>query len=270
MKKVALRAFVFVLLCYGAAAATLALMQRSLLYHGEPSSMSPAQAGAAAAQNLYFSNEGERVQYWWIAPQAGQPILVYFHGNAGSLASRAGSINAFAQQGFGVAIMSYRGFGESTGHPSERAIYADADALMQQVMQHHSSEERRVILFGESLGTGVATEMAMRYRVAALVLQAPFTSVRARAQELYPWAPVRWLLRDRYESLEKITRINAPLLILHGLRDEVIPPAHSQTLMAAASEPKKLILLSDIHHSDFPHDEVADDVHRFYDEHSPR
>ncbi len=241
----------------------LSVFQRSLLYHPQASAVTPAQVGLANAQNRFLEKDGARVQYWFQAPESGQPMLVYFHGNAGHLGTRAPQLKAFAENGFGFAILSYRGFGQSAGAPTEQNIYADAHRLMRAVQVTHGIAMQHVILFGESLGTGVAAEMAQHYAVGALVLQSPYTSVTARASELYPYVPVSWLLQDQYDTLSKLVDIDEPLLILHGERDEVIPVAHGKMLYAAAGEPKTLMLLSDVHHSDFNAQWVVRQVQAF-------
>lgn len=241
----------------------LGVFQRDLLYHPQPSDVAPAQVGLADTQNLFLTHGDARVQYWFRPPKAGQRMLVYFHGNAGHLGTRASCLKAFAANGFGFAILSYRGYGQSEGSPTEQNIYVDAHALMRALQETHGIAMQRVTLFGESLGTGVAAEIAQHYEVGALVLQSPYTSITARAGELYPYVPVSWLLQDQYDTLSKLANIHAPLLILHGQRDEVIPVAHGQALYAAAGEPKALRLLADVHHSDFNSDWVARQVGAF-------
>lgn len=263
-----LRLITLILLLYVAAVIGMYLFQRQLLYLAQPSNVQPAQAGVAQVQNLSFENEGEHLQYWFIAPRAGQPSIVYFHGNAGDLSDRAAYMRTFSEAGYGVAVMSYRGFGQSTGRPTEQAIYRDADAFIRLLTQRHSIAPAQMILFGESLGTGVATEMALSHDAAALVLQSPYISVLARAQELYPWLPVALLLHDRFDSLAKIGRVQAPLLIIHGLKDEVIPPAHGKALFAAAKQPKQLRLLPQYHHSDFPAALILNELRTFYEKYA--
>jgi fermentation-respiration switch protein FrsA (DUF1100 family) len=263
LRRIVKKALMSAVVLYALLLLGLGVFQRSLLYHPQQSDVTPEQVGLADTRNLFLSRDGARVQYWFKAPKAGAPMLVYFHGNAGHLGTRAAYLKAFAAHGFGFAIMSYRGYGQSEGAPTERNIYADAHALMEDLAQAHHVKPQRMIRFGESLGTGVAAEMATRFEVGALALQSPYTSVAARASELYPYVPVNWLLRDRYETLSKLPRIAEPLLILHGLRDEVIPVAHGQALYAAAGEPKALRILPDIHHSDFNADWVARQVKAF-------
>lgn len=251
--------FALFLLLYVTVSALMFMFQRELLYHPVVRRESPQEAGLGQAQNHYFEQNGARLHYWFQPPSsAPRPLIVYFHGNGGSLMNRAAQLKAFGDLGFGFAIMSYRGYGESTGEPTEESNLYDAETFIARLTELHGIAPQRLVLFGESLGTGVAVQMAARHPSAAgLVLQSPYTSVRARAQELYPWLPVGLLLKDTYDSLAHLPKVNIPLLVLHGLRDDVIPLEHGQKLFNAASEPKELQLFETVHHSDFLPDVVA-------------
>jgi fermentation-respiration switch protein FrsA (DUF1100 family) len=228
----------------------ITLFQRDLMYFPTHSGLSPNAVGLESTHAITFhSSDGTHLAAWHRAPQTGYPLIVYFHGNGGDLSHRADRLNAFAQAGFGFLILSYRGYGDSEGSPSEQGLYADADATIAYATQTLATPPERLILFGESLGTGVAVEMATRHDVGALLLEAPYISVATRAAEIYPWLPVRWLIRDHYDSLEKITRVTAPLLIFHGEDDSIIPIKHGRTLFAAANHPKQAHFIAGEGHS---------------------
>src|SRR5262249_18322551 len=148
----------------------------------------------------------------------------YFHGNAGNLASRAERVRRFVARGYGVFLLSYRGYGGSTGGPRERAHIADAK-LAYRTLRAAGVAARAIILYGESLGSGVAVQVAADDSVGGVVLDAPYTSIVDVAAGAYPFLPVRPFMLDRYETLRFLPRVTAPLLVLHGEDDEVIPVA---------------------------------------------
>jgi fermentation-respiration switch protein FrsA (DUF1100 family) len=143
--------------------------------------------------------------------------------------------------GVNLLAFDYRGFGESGGSPSEQGVYTDAVAAYDYLRTVRGVPAERIIIFGHSLGSGVATELATRVPAAGLVLEGAFTSVVDRGQELYPWLPVRLIARNRFESIAKIDRVAMPKLLLHSPADSVIPIAHGEALLARAPEPKRLV-----------------------------
>jgi hypothetical protein len=177
------------------------------------------------------------------------PTILYFHGNAGSLASRAERIRRYASTGVGVHMMSYRGYSGSTGSPSEAAILADA-RLAYQALIRRGIGAADIVLYGESLGSAVAVQLAAEHPVGAVVLDAPFTSMADVAALAYPFLPVRPLLADRYESIRHIPRVRAPVLVLHGAHDSIVPLAMGQALHAAANPPKEIVVFPRGGHSD--------------------
>jgi fermentation-respiration switch protein FrsA (DUF1100 family) len=187
-----------------------------------------------------------RLHGWWVpatAPTKGQILL--FHGNAGNIGDRVAHIAYLTGAGFDVLAFDYSGYGRSRGRPSEHATYADArlahDALMDRNPDH-------VIYLGESLGGAVALELAIERPPAALVLQSAFTSIRHMARLHYPFIP-RALVPDAYPSLRLVRTLEAPLLVLHGAHDEIVPLMDGEALYEAAPEPKRLTVL-DAGHND--------------------
>ncbi len=240
--------------------AGMAVFQRRLMYHPVSAPVSPAAFGLTDFEDVELSGNDETViQLWYKEPVADSPTIVYFHGNAGNLGDRAGILAALANKGLGVAAVSYRGYGKSQGRPSEKNIYADARNALRWV-QSRGIAVSNIALYGESLGTGVAVKIASEYRVRALFLQAPYTSVVDRAAEIYWFLPVRLMLRDRFDSISIIKKVAAPLMIFHGKRDEVIPPHHANRLLAEANEPKQAIFFDEVGHTEFNSELIATHV----------
>ena len=169
--------------------------------------------------------------------------MLYFHGNAGSLRNRADRFRALAGDGYGLVALSYRGYGGSTGSPSEAGLIADAQAAYAFAAARVPAQ--RIVVFGESLGTGVAVALAATQRIGGLVLQAPFTSAVDVGARVYWFLPVRLLMKDPFRSDARIGKVTVPLLVLHGERDQVVPIALGERLFALANEPKRFVRFPD-------------------------
>jgi fermentation-respiration switch protein FrsA (DUF1100 family) len=226
------------------------LGQRKLMYFPDPARVAPASAGLGEVEERTLATpDGARVVVWYGRARPGQPTLLYFHGNGGGLADRAPRFRRFMAEGWGVYMMSYRGYSGSSGAPSERANVADA-RLAYGALLLEGVDARTVILYGESLGSGVATRIAAERPVGGLILEAPYTSAIAVGNHAYPFLPVRFLLVDRYETDRYIGQVRAPLLIVHGERDRVVPVAMGRELARMAHEPKRLVVLPRAGHAD--------------------
>lgn len=227
-------------------------IERRLMYFTGGDYFSPAEAGLqGVAERVLTAPDGTRVMAWYAPAQPGRKTLLYFHGNAGSLATRADRIAFYTAQGFGVFMMTYRGFPGSTGDPSEANNVADALRAYDALADLGVAAED-IVVYGESIGTGVATQVAAARPVAGLVLDAPFTSMVELATRLYPVlaVPGRFFMRDRYETRQHIRSVSAPLLIIHGEADDIIPVAMGRDLYAAASEPKAIETYPGAGHAD--------------------
>jgi fermentation-respiration switch protein FrsA (DUF1100 family) len=174
---------------------------------------------------------------------------MYFHGNAGNIASRRDRVRRITGHGYGIFMLSYRGYGGSTGSPSEFNFHADAAFAYDTLRAAIGISADRIVLYGESLGTGVATRLATRRNVAAVVLEAPFTSTTAVAKKRFPYLPMDSYLKDKYENINRIEGINAPLLVIHGALDDVIPLEFGQELFQVANEPKQFVIIPNAGHS---------------------
>ncbi len=234
------------------------VFQRRLLFLPDTNIAPPASYGLSDYKDIMaVSSDGYKIQLWYKEARAGYPTILYFHGNAANLANRAGSFAAFSNSGFGVLALSYRGYGKSEGTPSERGLYRDARAALAYLNYELHIPSDQVIFYGESLGSGVAVQLATEQKPALLVLEAPYTSVANRAAEIYFYIPVHLLIKDTFNSLKKIPQVKCPLLILHGAKDATIPIAHGKALYAAANEPKKTVFFDHVGHNDFDRDVIS-------------
>jgi uncharacterized protein len=214
--------------------------QHALLYFPDRARTPPAEAGFPEAQEgVLETTDGERVIVWHVPPAEGKPVFLYFHGNGGALLNRVRRFRGLIQGGNGLVALSYRGYGGSTGSPSEAGLLADAAAAYAFTASRYPPE--RIVLFGESLGTGVAISIAAEQPVGRVILQAPYPSIVDLGAAAYPFLPVRLLLRDRFHSDEKAGQVTAPVLVLHGERDEVVPLASGERLFALIHAPKKFV-----------------------------
>ena len=235
---------VFALVFYGGLLALLYFAQRALMYFPDTARTSPAAAGfAQAAEEVLVTADGEKVIVWHVPPRDGKPVVIYFHGNGGALWYRADRFRALVADGTGLLALSYRGYGGSSGRPSEAGLIADADAAYAFAAARYSPE--RMALWGESLGSGVAIALAAERPVAKIILEAPFTSAVDIAASIYPYMPVRYLMKDQFRSDERIAQVKAPVLVLHGARDRIVPIAFGERLFAMVQSPKRLVRFAD-------------------------
>jgi uncharacterized protein len=226
----------------GALVVAAYLGQRRLMYFPDRARTAPAAVGLpTVTEHEIKAPDGAYVIAWHARAQPRQPTLLYFHGNAQSLAARQPRIARAMAEGWGMMMMTYRGFGGSTGSPTEVDTIADAERTLQFLI----SEGVRisdVILYGESLGTGVATQLAARYPgLRGLVLDAPYTSAVDVGQLRFPFLPVAWGMLDRYETKRFIREVKVPVLILHGARDGIIPVEMGREVARLANEPKRYV-----------------------------
>ncbi len=244
------------------------LLQRKLMFIPDRHILAPEAYGLEGFTDTSATGaDGIKVQLWYKPAKPGFPTILYFHGNAAHLGNRAGSYAAFAQQGFGLLALSYRGYGKSEGSPTEQGIYHDARAAVTMLQNHFGVPSKRMIFYGESLGSGVAVQMATEFTPGAVVLEAAYTSVANRAAEIYYYIPVQFLIRDRFDSIKKIKQVKAPLLMFHGDLDAIIPISHGKAVYAQANDPKKAVFFEHINHNDFDREVISAHVLDFAREH---
>ena len=229
-----------ILLLYALLVGGLFLAQRSLLYLPDQTRPQLGPLAELGFREIALSTEdGLFLLAWYRPPNNGAPVIAYFHGNGGHLGYRANRMMRFAESGLGVLLLKYRGYGGNPGSPSETGFYTDAAAALDFLSRQQGISATRLVLYGESLGSAVAAHMAAGREIAALIIEAPFTRLADAASYHYPYVPVSLLLRDRFDTLAAIGRVKAPILVLHGERDPVVPARFGHTLFAAAPEPKE-------------------------------
>jgi len=251
-----------IVLGYAVLLALMALFQRRLMYFPDARRHEPARAGLPQAEEVQLtSSDGEKLLAWHVPPRGNKPVVLYFQGNAGALDLRVGRFAWLIADGTGLVALNYRGFGGSTGKPSEAGLIRDAVAAYEFAAARYAPQ--RLVPWGESLGTAVAIALASTHEVGGLILDAPFTSAADVGAAAYPFAPVRWLIRDRFHSHERIAKVKAPILALHGERDRVVPIRFAERLFALAPEPKRLVTFPHGTHVDLDDHGAVDEVRRF-------
>ena len=241
--------FITLLLVYGVFITALSLMQKRLMYFPDATRFVPSEWALKELEPVdATTKDGLIITSWYYpAKSSGKFTIVFFQGNAGHLGFRNYKIRPWLDSGYGVMMVGYRGFG-NPGSPSEQGLYNDARAALDQLHQH-GVPDKAIILYGESMGTGVATQMATEYPAAALILESPYTSVPDVGADRYPLVPVHWLLHDVYDSLDKIEDVHMPLLLLHGELDQVVPIKFGKKLFAAANDPKQAEFVPEAGHN---------------------
>lgn len=261
-----------VCLGYGALVAGLYVAQRALLYHpnGDRPRPGPALAHLVTIQEVP-SHDGLGLFSWWAPPaRPDAPVIVYFHGNAGTQYDREERVAGFISKGWGVLMPGYRYNSGAGGDPSETALIADGKAVLDWVVAKGVLPDQ-IVLFGESLGSGVATALAREEgAAAALVLDAPYDSIMEVAAKVYWYVPVRHLLKDPFDSHTRIGDVRIPVLIGHGGEDTLIPDRHGRRLFEAANEPKIFVFKPEAGHTELFEFGFLDDVDRFLADHALR
>ena len=234
---------------YLALALAVMLLQRRLIYRPDPRRAVPADFGLADRVGIVAipTPDGAALVAWYAPAAIDHKTILYFHGNKGYIELRGERMADLTARGFGVLMMSYRGYGGSTGTPSEAANVADARVAYDWLRERGVAADD-VVVFGESLGSGVATQLAGAKIACGLILDCPYTSLTDIAAADYPWLPVRRLMWDHYETVRHIKRVTIPVLVLHGAQDDLVPVAMGRTVHAAAVSPAQLEVYEDAGH----------------------
>jgi uncharacterized protein len=222
----------------------LAIFQRRLQYFPDRRLVDPAQAGLSGVEDLRLTtDDGETLVAWYVPAKDGHPLILYFHGNGGALVDRIPRFRALTASGYGLLAIAYRGYGGSTGSPTQKGLMEDGETAYLEA-RARGYDGDRIVLMGESLGTGVAIALAATREAAALVLDSPYSSAVEVAAAHYAVFPVNWLMLDRFRSDLAIGEVRIPILVVHGDEDDVIPINLARRLFELANEPKTFMLVS--------------------------
>jgi uncharacterized protein len=243
--------------------AVLFFKRRSLIFPiPETVRTTPEAAGfPEAEEQILTTADGEKVIVWHVPAKPDHAVVVYFPGNGDFLAALAGHFRSITADGTGLVALSYRAYAGSTGRPSEQGLLSDAASAYAFAAARYGAN--RIVLWGFSLGSGVAVAMAADRPVGKIILEAPYASLSDVAGSLFWFAPVRWLMRDPFHSDRRIARVTAPLLVMHGGRDATIPIRFGERLFALAGEPKQFVRFPEAGHNDLANYGAIETARRF-------
>ena len=233
-----LKIVIGILVIYISLLVLLFIFQRNLMYHPEENNYSGDKLEVEVEKVKILTSDGINLQGWFHKKDLKRfKTIIYFHGNAGKLENRIHKLNHFKDMDVNFLIIAWRGFSGNKGKPSEKGLYIDANSAIKW-LKKLGLKEKDIILYGESLGTGVATEIAQSNNYAGLILETPFTSMIEAAKNFYPYIPVSLLLKDKYDNQNKIKNINTPVLVMHGEVDQIVPFWMGKKIYEIANQPK--------------------------------
>ena len=244
----------FVAVSYAAICVLLFAFQSRLVYYpgvGREITVTPRAVGLEFDDVTLQTTDGVRLHGWFVPARPQRGVVLFFHGNAGNISHRLDWLLMFHRLGYTSFIIDYRGYGKSSGAPSEQGTYRDAEAAWSHLVDARRIAPHDIVVFGESLGGAVAARLATRTRPRALVLHSVFTSAPDLGAHIYPIFPVRWLARIEYNTLSHVAKLDCPLLVAHSRNDDIVPFAHGRALFDAAREPKSFLELAGGHNDGF-------------------
>lgn len=245
---------IMIAVAYAALVMAIFFGQSRLIYYpesGKSIAGTPSDLGLAYEPVEISTSDSETLHGWFVSAPAATGTILFFHGNAGNISHRMEYLLMFYRLGYNTFIFDYRGYGQSSGSPSESGTYLDAQAAWRYLTEKKGILPTRIVLFGESLGGAVAAWLAAREKPALLVMASVFTSVPDMAAKIYPFLPVRLLSRFEYNTIEYLQSVTCPVFIAHSPQDEIVPFAHGPALYQAAPEPKEFLELQGGHNSGF-------------------
>ena len=242
--------FLFLLFIYLTVLAVIYFSQRSLMYHPSENNYLDENQLNHKVEKIIIPSDNE-LNSWYFEKNKNFKTLLFFHGNAGSLENRIYKLNYLSKLKLNYIIVAYRGFSGNKGNPTEEGLYKDARAAKYWLNLNNISDQN-IIIYGESLGTAVAIDLAKDHKFAGIILESPFTSMLKLSRKYYPWVPTGLLLKDKYETDKKINKVFSPILILHGRKDNIVPFEMGETLYNQANKPKyNYFIDNDDHMMDF-------------------
>ena len=255
--------FSSIVIAYIVVAIFIYFYQRNLLYHPSENNYQNDKIQFSYEEIFIKVDDKITLKSWLINKDFREfKTLVLFHGNAGDLSNRIYKLNELNKLDINILLISWRGFSGNKGSPTEKNLYEDAEAAIKW-LNKKKVENNQIILYGESLGSGVAVEIGKKNNFNGIILESPFTSVENSAKIYYPYLPVKFLLKDRYDSINKIDKIRTPILIMHGKKDDIIPFSMGKELFEKANNPKySYFTLDDVHMMEF-NDQLLKNIKNF-------
>ena len=226
------------------------LEQKSLYYPDKEIFLTPANLGIAFEEIDFETADNQLLNGWFVPAKDAEVTILYCHGNAGNIYHRLHKVEFFHGMGVNFFIFDYRGYGKSSGSPSEKGLYKDVQAAYDYITSRSDIDKNKIVMYGKSLGGPVAADLCLHRKTCALILEGSFASVTLRAQELYPILPMKLLITQKYNALDKVKNIHIPKLIAHGREDEVINFRHGEILFNVAAEPKQFLPFDGGHNDD--------------------
>ena len=228
----------------------LFLFQRRIVFNTSGHPGTPKDYNLFSTKAIQIPTE-DRIQLlsWFHLGSKKLPLLVYFHGNSFHIGDRAYRVQRYINQNWSVLLVSWRGFSGNKGKPSESNLYKDGEAVLKWISENTNFTNQKIVVYGESLGSGVAVELGIKYRFLSLVLEAPFTSIADIARKRYKIYPTTYLVRDKFDNISKIAKLKSPLLIISGKKDEIVPHEHSIKLLNKAKVIKKGVFIDEAIHN---------------------
>ncbi len=261
---------IIIFIAYLVIIALVYFKQRDMMYHPDKQLHELSFYKIDGAEEITLTTKDNiKLQAWFRKSDTNKEMVIFLHGNAGNLENRVDKLKQLVEMGYGFIIPAWRGFGKSEGSPTKTGLFLDAEAAITCVLEKGYSLPN-IIMVGESLGTGIATEMALKYNFKGLFLITPYTSIADRAGEIYPYLPTQYLTKDNFKVEENIAKINQPLFIIHGTSDNVVPYFHSEKIFSKAIEPKKMIIYPGIGHSNYNIKEIFEQMKLFFERVSSR
>lgn len=246
------------------------LEQKSLYHPDKEIPETPTNLGIAY-EDINFKTEDDKLLNGWFVPAKKAKVTVlYCHGNAGNIYHRLHKVKFFHEMGVNFFIFDYRGYGKSTGKPSEKGFYKDVQAAYDYIISRSDVDRNKIVVYGKSLGGPVAADLCLHRKTSALILEGSFASVALRAQQLYPFLPMKLLITQKYDAMSRVKDIHIPKLIVHGRQDEVISFRHGEILFGAAAEPKQFLPFEGGHNDDVfvTSSAYKDELRVFFNKHS--
>ena len=229
---------------------SLFIFQRSFLYFPEKGKIDSSYFLNTELEEISFSTSDELILKSWVKKPESEDefTILIFHGNGGHVGHRVSKFETFIEKGYGLFFLEYRGYADNPGKPSEKGLYNDALAAIK-FLSEKNIKSNKIILYGESLGCGIAVKLSTEFEFAATILEAPFTSINDVAQKLYWYLPAKWLVLDRYNIIDIVNKIKSPLLILHGEKDRIIDINFGKKVFKAANQPKESLFVPHAGHN---------------------